>query len=1047
MKKSLLLMLSILLIGLQTWAQNEALRGKILDDKGEPIVGATIRVKGTNKGTTTDNNGNFVLNIDEGETLLISAIGMKPTEKSAQNGMNVKMATDARTLRETVVTALGVKKEKRALGYSVSDVKSDAIQRSGEQNVIEALAGKAAGAQVTSSAGTPGASSKILLRGNSTFTGNNEPLFVIDGVPIDNSTSQPVAGDYPYNQNLSGVTESNRGIDINPDDIESISVLKGPAAAALYGARGGNGAIVITTKKGRRKKGIGITYNTSVEFTKVNKLPKLQSTYAQGNGGKFSTYNAGPDGIVNTDDDIMGTPNSWGPRMDTVPGMRAYDNYGAFFKTGHGYTNNVAIDGGGDNSSFRLSLGNYKSDGVIPNSKYGRTTVNLFGESTLSPWLKIGATGNYTNGRGTRVQNGSTLAGTMLTLLRTPASFNILNWYDDEKQQPNLYYGIYDNPLFTANRNTYTDNTNRLLGNVYGIINFTPTLTLNVKSGLDNYTTNSTQIFDLYSFGNDNSDGKGQMNTSNNTYTQIYTDAILKYGEKFDEGNYDFNVSVGYNNWDMKNSYGFQRGRNFSLPNLYNFSNTNELYASNSIGKMQTNAIFSDVNIGFFNTLYLNFTGRNEWSTSFGRNGRSFFYPKGDISFVFSELINRSNSEAANIFSLGKVRMAYAKAGISPSIYSDRNYYTTPIFTDGYTNGNGFPYLGVSGYSASNVYNPGNLLPETVTGKELGVELRFWKNRFGIDFTTYNQTTNNILLNRPISPSSGYQYMYQNSGKMRNKGIEMTIDLGIVKQRNVSWNLGLTYTRNRNEVLELADGVNELSIESGFAEIGSYAIVGQPYGVFYGTKWQRDATTGKILVDKNGLPLVDPITGKIGDPNPKYLMGINNSFNLYGFNFSFLIDIRKGGDIWNGTYARLNRIGRTLESADRERTYVIDGTFAPGTPKEGQQNDVAISALNYYTKYVGDASGTSAAENAIQDGSWVRLRSVNLGYRFDFTKYTKHIQYIETYITGRNLWLKTKYKGVDPETSLTGAGSNINGYDYFNNPGTKSVLLGLRVGL
>lgn len=1038
--------MTFLVIGMQSWAQSDAIRGKILDDKGEPVIGATVRIKGTNRGTTSDNNGNFMLNIEEGEFLLISAIGMKSTEVQADNGMIVKMQVDAKTLRETVITALGVKKEKRALGYSVSDVKSDALQKSGEMNVIEALAGKAAGAQVTSSAGTPGASSKILLRGNSTFTGNNEPLFVIDGIPVDNSTSQPVAGDYPYNQNLSGVNESNRGIDVNPDDIESISVLKGPAAAALYGARGGNGAIIITTKKGRKKKGIGITYNTSVEFSKVNKLPKLQSTYAQGANGKYITYDPGPDGLVNTADDFLGTPNSWGPRIDTSASLTPYDNFGAFFKTGHGYTNNVSIDGGGDNSSFRLSLGNYKSDGVVPNSKYARTTINLFGETTLSPWLKIGATGNYTNGKGTRVQNGSTLAGTMLTLFRTPASFNILNWWDDKKEQPNLYYGIYDNPLFTANRNTYSDLTNRLLGNVYGIVTFTPSLTLNVKSGIDNYTTNTTQIFDLYSFGNDNSDGMGQMNTSNNTYTQLYTDAILKYAEKFDDI-FDYSVSLGYNNWDMKNSYGFQRGRNFSLPNLYNLSNTNELYASNSISKMQTNAVFSDVSLGFFNALYLNFTGRNEWSTTFGKNGRSFFYPKGDVSFVFSELINRANEDAANVISLGKIRLAMAKAGISPAIYSDRNYYTTPIFTDGYTNGNGFPYLGVNGYSASSVYNPGNLMPETVTGKELGVELRFWKNRFGIDFTTYKQVTNNILLSRPVSPSTGYQYVYQNSGKMQNKGIELTLDMNVIKMKNINWNIGLTYTRNRNEVLELADGVKELSIESGFAEIGSYAIVGQPYGVFYGTKWQRDAATGKVLVDANGLPLVDPITGKLGDPNPKYLLGLSNSITIYGVNFSFLFDFRKGGDIWNGTYARLNRIGRTEESADRERTYVIDGIFAPGTPKAGMNNDAPISALNYYSRYVGDASGTSAAENAIQDGSWVRLRSINLSYRFDFTKYTKHIQYIETFMTARNAWLRTKYKGVDPETSLTGAGSNINGYDYFNNPGTKSFLLGLRIGL
>jgi len=267
-----------------------------------------------------------------------------------------------------------------------------------------------------------------------------------------------------------------------------------------------------------------------------------------------------------------------------------------------------------------------------------------------------------------------------------------------------------------------------------------------------------------------------------------------------------------------------------------------------------------------------------------------------------------------------------------------------------------------------------------------------------------------------------------------------------VKQKDITWNVYLNYSKNRSKVLALADGVKELSIESGFTSIGSYAIVDQPYGVFYGTKWLRDSLTGKVLVGENGKPKVDPITGKIGDPNPDWMMGLGSNFTYKGFSFGLLFDIRKGGDVWNGTYARLQRIGRTEESSDREHTYIVDGIFAPGTTKAGLANDVPISAFSYYSTVQGDAAG-SAAENAIQDGGWVRLRSLNLGYRFDMTKHTSNIQYIDVYMTGRNLWLHTKYKGVDPETSLTGAGSNINGFDYFNNPGTKSVLFGIKLGL
>jgi TonB-linked SusC/RagA family outer membrane protein len=1041
MKKRLLLMLALFMVSMQiVLAQAGSIRGKVFDDKGEPIAGATIRVKGTNRGTVTDPNGNFKVNAEEGTTLLISAIGMKPTEKPAEDGMNVKMVADSRTLRETVVTALGQKKERRALGYSVSEVKSDAIQKSGEQNAIQALAAKAPGVQVTSSAGTPGASSKILLRGNTTFTGNNQPLLVVDGVPIDNGTSQPLPGDYPFNENLTGVNESNRGLDINPDDIESVSILKGPAAASLYGARGGNGAIVITTKKGRKRKGIGITYNGNVEVSRVNKLPELQNTYAQGNGGVFSTYNPGPDGIVNTLDDELGTPNSWGPRIDTSAGLNAYDPYD-FFQDGRAYNHSLSIDGGGDNSTFRLSMGNTRSTGIIPNSKLNRTTLNLFGESTLTPWLRVGANANYTKTKGTRVQNGSNLAGIMLTLLRTPASYDLSNWYDETKEQPNLYFGIYDNPYFTAFRNPYEDVTNRIFGNIYGTANILHNLTFTLKSGLDNYTTNTRQIYDLLSFGNDNGDGLGQVNRSTNTYTQSYTDAILKYNNMFADDKIDFSAALGYNNWDQRTEFRFMRGRNLALPNLYSFNNASELYTSNLDSRIQTNAVFADVNFGFENMLYFNLAGRNEWSTTFGKGGKSFFYPKADVSFVFNELFKDFKH-----MNIGKIRFAYAQAGVSPLAYSDRNYYSAPIFTDGFTNGNSFPYNGQAGFGAADTYNPGSLDPEIVTGREAGLELRFLKNRFGLEFTYYNQITNNILLVRPAPPSIGYNSIYDNSGRLQNRGIELMVDLGWVKTKNISWNTQVNFTRNRSEVLALANGVDELSIETGFSGIGSYAIVGQPYGVFYGTRWQRDPSSGQILIGENGRPLVDAITGKIGDPNPDFLMGISNTLNIHNFSFSFLLDIRQGGDIWNGTYSRLNRIGRTEESADRERTYVVPGIFAPGTTKAGQSNDVPISALQYYSIYQGDGAG-SAAENAIQDGSWVRLRSVNLGYRFNIAKQNPAIQYIDLYVTGRNLWLRTKYKGVDPETSLTGAGSNINGYDYFNNPGSKSILFGIRVGL
>ncbi len=1031
MYKKLLTLAACLWLGLQVaMAQGRPVKGQILDEKGEGIPGASITVKGTTVGTITDVDGNFTIDVpDEKNALLVNAIGYGTQEVQAGDGsktISVKMATSSKVLDETVVTALNIKREKKALGYSVSEVNADLIEKSGERNAIQSLAAKAPGIQVTSSAGVPGASSKIRIRGNSTFTGSNEPLVVVDGVPIDNSTAQPTPGDYPFNMNLQGVNESNRALDINPDDIESVSVLKGPAAASLYGQRGANGAIIITTKKGRYGKGssLGITLTSSVEMNKVNKLPKMQDKYGQGSGGKYVTGT---------------TPLSWGPRLDTA-NLPTYNNFDNFFKTGLGFNNTIAINGGNENAIFRVSFGNYNSTGIIPNSKLARTTVNLSGEAKLASWLTAGAVANYTYTEGRRVQNGSNIAGTMLSLFRMPVTYDVTkDYYDPVQHKSNNYFSSYDNPLFTVYRNPYTDYTNRILGNVYFNANITDGLSLSYKLGTDVYTTQTKQIYDLGSRGNDAANGIGQLNRSTNSYMQVYSDLILKYNKRF--GDIDVNAFAGYNYWYQESRFNFLRGSDQAVPDLYNLDAYKTLYAYNSESYIRSQAVFAEANFGYKSFLYLTLTGRNEWSTPFGKGAKSFFYPKADISWVFSEHIPQND-----ILSFGKARVAFSKAGVAPSVYSNRNYYTKPFITDGFTNGNGFPYLGEVGYMPPNINHPGDLRPETVTGTEFGVELRLWKNKVSFEGTFYNQISNDLILNKPVAPSSGYQYEYINAGKMRNRGVELSLDYNVFKNKDWDVHVGANWAKNVNEVLALDNDLKEISLESGFESIGSYAIVGQPYGVFYGSAWQRD-DQGRLLIGSNGLPLVTAQSQRLGNPNPDWLMGINGSVSYKGFTFSMLWDIRKGGDVWNGTWARLNNVGRADQTADRDRTYIIDGVNAPGTPNEGKANTTPVSAVNYFRYYNGDLGAT---ENAIQDGGWIRLRSVGLSYRYSFKKHEDSknpFNYIEVGVTGRNLFLSTKYKGVDPETSLTGAGSNLGGWDYFNNPGSKSYILNLKLGL
>jgi TonB-linked SusC/RagA family outer membrane protein len=1024
--RRIMLLMAVLLGNAAFLIAQTTIKGKVTDIKnGSPIPMANIKVANEKLVVMSKDDGSFELTAQspKGE-ILITVTGYSAATVKYSDGtfLDVKLLQDSKNLTEVVVTALGIKKEKKRIGYSVSEINTDLLEKSREQNVIEALSAKTAGAQVTGTGGTPGASSKILLRGNATFTGNNTPLIVVDGIPVDNSTSQPVGSDFPFNINLTGINESNRGIDINPADIQSISVLKGPAAASLYGARGGNGAIIITTKKGRNSNGrLGVTVSSGVEWSSVSQLPKMQNKYLQGANGVFTSA----------------TPNSFGPKADTA-GKETFDKYSQFFETGTLFTNNISIDGGTETSVFRLAVGNSTNKGIIPNSKFDRTSINFSAENKFRKWLTAGVSGNYVVSSGKRVQNGSNTGGIMLTLLRAPLNYNVDNWIDAAGNQVK-YFAAYDNPRFSAERNPYTDKTNRLFGNMYANISFTKDLTLDLKAGVDYYSTDTRQIFDLSSVANLAADGKGQINLSNASNKQLYTDVMLRYKKNI-TSKLEFNGMLGYNILDNQYKFNFQRGANIQVPGLYSLDNTTSLYASNLQSFEQTQGLYAELAFNYNSFLNLTITGRNDWTTAFGKDGGSFFYPKADLAWIFSHHI-----PANNFISYGKLRMAYADAGTGPRpyTYSAITYFVKPTFTDGSTAGNTFPYLSQGGYTTSNTRYPGNLVPAHVIGKEIGLEVRLIKNRVGLDVTYYNQKSVDNLLIKPVAPSTGYKFEYTNAGEVQNKGIEIALSADVVKSKDLLFTIGGNWSKNTSEVLSLADGVKQISIESGFTEIGSYAIVGQPYGVFYGSSWSRNAA-GQLLVGEDGKTIKNAVQVNLGNPNPDWLMGLYGNVSYKAATLSFLFDIRKGGLIWNGTWARLSRLGLTDESADRDRTYVIDAVYADNTTKPGEKNTTEVTSAYYFQTFKGDL-GSYAVENAIQDGSWTRLRSVSLSYRFDKLK-TKAINYIDLSVSGRNLWLKTKYKGVDPETSLTGAGSNITGWDYFNNPGTKSFGVSLKVG-
>ena len=1050
-KSTLFTVFLFLLCANLAFAQSVTVSGIVKSaDSGEPLPGVAVVEKGTSNGTVTSSEGKFDLKVASASaTLVFSSMGMEPKEVKASAGfMVVNLQLESSQLDEVVITALGISREKKSLGYAVSNLDAQDIQRSGENNVITSLNAKVPGVQVISSGGTPGASSKILIRGSATITGNNQPLIVVDGVPIDNSTTQSSPRDYPFNANLQGVNNSNRAVDLNPDDIESVTVLKGPAAAALYGERAGNGAIIYTTKRGGAggKKGLGVRVSSSVELTQVNRLPEKQNTYGSGTDGSTpGTFaDPGPDGLFFTDDDVSaGVNQSWGP-TSSQSGRTFYDPYD-FFETGVGWRNNVEVTGGDANTSFRLGIGDLRQSGIVPNSDFTRTSVRLTADTKLSNAVKVGGTVNYINSSQLAPQNGSNLAGIMLGLLRTPVDFNLEPAYNDAGYQRSYFY-IYDNPYYTSVENPFTSNVNRVLGNVFFSWDIVENLNFTYRIGVDTYSDDRTQIFAVSSFGDDIG-GVGQVNQNRINSTELYGDAILSYTNNLTD-KLRLNVRLGHNFRMNKFNDLFSRGRTLAIPNFYNLNNASDLYASEYDQQIRSQALFGEIALDFDGWLYLNFTGRNEWSSTFEVDDNNFFYPAASLSFVFSELF-----ELPEWFSFGKIRYGYSQVGISPTPYATRPLYTTPTYTDGFTNGLTFPYNGVNGFGLSNtLFGATPLKPERVAGNEIGINLNFLKGFIDIDYTYYNQKSTDLLLFFPTPPSSGFVSSYTNSGVVVNKGHEVYLEVNAFRAENpgdFSWTIGLNWSKNISEVKELAPNVEEVQVEAAFASIGSFAIVGEPLGAFFGTRWERD-NAGNLQIQANGLPAIAATTGNVGNPIPNWLSGIRNTFEWNSFTFSFLFDIRNGGDVWNGTRARMHNLGvsgtgdvgdeATHGSDQREQTYIIPGVkLSDGTP-----NDIEISARTYWRSYKGDAGG--AAEEFVETVNWVRLRDLSLGYRFDWSKKNWGVQYLNLSFTARNLWLSTNYNGVDPETSLTGAGSNLNGFDYFNNPGSKSYLFGVSFG-
>jgi TonB-linked SusC/RagA family outer membrane protein len=1072
MKRILLMLFVFCGILLSSFSQQKTITGTVTSSvKGEgALPGVTVLVKGTTSGVITDVNGKYSLPVPQNaSTLVFSYLGMKKFEAQIGNlsVIDVVLEPDIMGLDEVVVTAIGISRQKKSLGYAVQDVNGDKINNAETGNLLSAITGKVAGVNITSSAGTAGAASFITIRGQNSITGNNQPLFVVDGIPIDNSMSYSGNPDDLQNNLTTGVNYSNRAIDLNPDDIETVSVLKGGAATALYGMRAGNGVVIITTKKGKDTGGkIAVNFSSSVAFDEVNKLPEVQNMYAQGNNGVYGTTTTsswGPkisdlrfDGSTSSPRDKNGNlvlASSPLAKQDLV--ARAYDNAGNFFLTGTTINNNLSLSGGSKDANFFMSIGNSSTKGIIPRNNFAKTSFKISGETSLGSKLKISGSVNYVRSGGDRVQQGSNTSGVMVGLFRCTPTFDISNGHgkngykyedayilQDGTGNPRRY-ATYDNPYWTVNKNLLTDQVDRIISYVMLVYNPMANLTVNYRIGDDFYFDRRLGHTALMSANIPD----GQQEDDHHYNNNLNSDLTVNYAGKL-FGDISTNVTIGNNLFQSYVQQLYVQGNGFVIPDFYHISNTSSQLVREATTKYRTAALYADLQFSYKSMIFVGFTGRNEWSTTLPVNNNSFFFPSASIGFIFTELPALKGND---FLSYGKLRSSYAKIANHALPYNTQNIFTTAIISDGWGTGDSFPFAGTPGFYPSNTLADPKIKPESLISREFGLELKLLKNRLNFDFTYYNNQNRDLLINVPLTGSTGYDAQYKNAATMENKGIEILANVIPVATHDFNWAITFNYSKNKNKVLSLATGVSNISL-GGFTGTDVRVVAGEAYGSMFSTSFYKD-DLGRVIINDDeesagyGYPIKDETLKPLGKVTPDFVMGITNEFSYKGFDLSFLVDARKGGIMWNGTISRMIGFGTAKVTENRGASVIFEGVkghIVNGVPtSDGSVNDIPATYSQYYYQNIGGGS-SPAQEQFVEKTDWIRLREITLSYNLGNLLNNKLFKQFKVYATGRNLWLTTPYSGIDPETNLMGA-FNAQGLDYFNMPNTKSYVFGLKL--
>lgn len=1018
-------------------ANGYRIKGKVVDgNTNEPLTGVSISVPNSKTGTMTDAEGKFEINTSTlPASLKIHYIGYLPQDiqvTDQRTPLTIQLNESSSRLSEVVVTALGITREKKSLGYSTQSLEGSHINGNTSPNLVNGLAGKIAGVRVTNSQGDMG-SSRIVIRGETSIAGKNDPLFIVDGVPVDNSQFY-----------VGGATRDFRNTiaDLNPADIESISVLKGPNAAALYGSRAAHGVILITTKSGKGKKGTGVTISSGISFSNVTTLPDYQNVFGQGAQGEFS-YVDGKGGGVND-----GVDESWGPKMDgrlipqffsngeAVPFVAHPNNVKDFFKTGITFDNSISIANSDDKFDFRLGVNNQNQNGTVPNTQIKKTNFTLNSNYQLTKRIKVGATANYIM---TDVPNlpggpsGNRAAGVMLQFLWFGRQVDMAELKKDWTQNWNNSY--YSNPYWRAYYNTVEQQRNRLIGDVHAEVNIATGLNFRFRTGTDSY--NDARKYKI-KYGT-NGTPYGSYSEDRYNVNENNTEAILSY-QKSLSSDFDLDALGGFNVRNNKYENNYQQAPRLAVPDVYTLTNSRDaLISQNTLTRKRVYSGYGSAQIAYKNYAFLNVTARNDWSSTLPSNNRSYFYPSVNGSLVLTDALNIKNE----VLDFLKVRGGWSEVGSDADPYQLSTVYNFETAFDGN------PIQ-----TSSKVNNNPNLKPENTYSTEFGAELGLFKNRIHVDFSLYNTNSVNQILTINTTAASGYTSQLLNAGKINNKGIEVELNTTPIKLKDFKWDLGVNYAANRSKVKELdEDGLITNYTIGSYGTTQVLASIGSAYGTLYGTSYQRD-DNGNIIVDASGLPTANSQYKVLGHYTPNWTGGITNTFSYKSVQLTFLIDASIGGKIYSGT----NRTGTytgvlksTLPGRDAahgglyyyyENGVAVQGTstnyehedgiIVDGVTSDGSKNTTIVSAEDYYHSLY------NISEAFIYNSSFVKFREIQLTYTLPKKIISRiGLQDASVSAVGHNLFFIYKdVPNIDPEVALNTG--NTQGVESLSLPTTRT---------